>query len=338
MRRPDFEANTLRILKGELPQRATLFEIFLNRELYERLAGRRAEPYEGLEKLRLTAEAMAAAGYDYATTYASDFVFLRESQAQLQTISLNDAPPIQDWEDFERFDWGNPFDHDTDDLQRIVPYLPEGMKIMVMGPGGVLENMIALMGYDRLCAGLYDDPGLVRAVADRVGQALVDYYRSAVDYPSVGFLCSNDDWGFATQTFLSPSDLRRYVFPWHKKIVEVAHALGKPCILHSCGYYGDIIEDVIEDMRFDGRHSYEDKICPVEDAYEQLVGRIAVMGGIDMDYMTRKSPDEIRERALAMLERSRDRGGYFLGTGNSVPETVPIENFLALTRAAREFC
>lgn len=32
---------------------------------------------------------------------------------------------------------------------------------------------------------------------------------------------------------------------------------------------GDIMEDVIEDMKFDGRHSYEDKIIPVEEAYRR---------------------------------------------------------------------
>ncbi len=337
MREPDFTGNTLRILSGQLPGRATLYELFLNRSYYERLAGREAKPYAGLEKLRLTVDAMAAAGYDYATTYASDYAFVRDSQAQLKTLSLNDAPPITDWESFERFNWGDPNSHDTGDLRRIRPFLPEGMKLMVMGPGGVLENAIALMGYDNLCLLLYDDPDLVKAVTDRVGALLVEYYRGAVDEPSVGFLCSNDDWGFGTQTFLSPEDLRRYVFPWHKKIVEVAHAAGKPCILHSCGYFADIIGDVVEDMRFDGRHSYEDKICPVEEAYEQLAGRIAVMGGIDMDFITRRSPEEVYGRSMAMLERSRTRGGYFLGTGNSVPESVPFENFLAMNRAAFDF-
>jgi uroporphyrinogen decarboxylase len=119
--------------------------------------------------------------------------------------------------------------------------------------------------------------------------------------------------------------------------VEVAHKASKPCILHSCGYFEQVIEDVIVLMRYDGRHSYEDKICPVEEAYELLAGRIAVMGGIDMDFMTRKTPREIYDRATAMLQRSKERGGYFLGTGNSVPETIPFDNYLAMTQAAFDF-
>ena len=60
----------------------------------------------------------------------------------------------------------------------------------------------------------------------------------------MGFLASNDDWGFNTQTFRKPDDMRKYVFPWHKKIVEAAHRNGKPCLLHSCGKFDDVIDDM----------------------------------------------------------------------------------------------
>ena len=36
----------------------------------------------------------------------------------------------------------------------------------------------------------------------------------------------------------------------------------------------------------------------------------------------------------AMLERTAGRDGYLLGSGNSIPEYVPAENFLAMNRAA----
>jgi len=38
-----------------------------------------------------------------------------------------------------------------------------------------------------------------------------------------------------------------------------------------------------------------------------------------------------------MLERTASRGGYALGTGNSVPEYIPYENYIAMVRAAWEF-
>lgn len=35
-----------------------------------------------------------------------------------------------------------------------------------------------------------------------------------------------------------------------------------------------------------------------------------------------------------MTELSKNSGGYALGTGNSVPDYVPVENYLAMIAAA----
>jgi uroporphyrinogen decarboxylase len=150
----------------------------------------------------------------------------------------------------------------------------------------------------------------------------------------VGACLANDDWGFLSNTLISTDALRCFVFPWYKQIVDISHAAGKPVILHSCGYFENIIEDIIKDMGFDGRHSYEDNIMPVEQAYEQYHDRMAILGGIDVNFICKSTPDEVYKRSKAMLERAVERGGYALGTGNSVPEYVPDENFFALVRAA----
>lgn len=281
-------------------------------------------------------DAMAAAGYDYATCHVPGFGFATGERDALSTVSLNEGAVIKDWESFDRYVWPDPSSAGFSILEQAAHYLPEGMKLMVMGPGGVLENVIGLVGYENLCYLIYDEPELVQAVFDQVGSRMVQYYEGAASIPTVGFLSSNDDWGFNTQTFLCPGDMRKYVFPWHKKIVEAAHRNGKPCLLHSCGRFDEVINDVIEDMKFDCRHSYEDNICPVEEAYERLHGRIAVAGGIDMNLLASGTPEQVYARSRAMLERTAERGGYLLGTGNSVPEYIPLENYCAMTRAAQE--
>jgi uroporphyrinogen decarboxylase len=133
-----------------------------------------------------------------------------------------------------------------------------------------------------------------------------------------------------------PDVLRKLVFPWYKQIVASAHAKGKYAILHSCGCYTDIIEDIIQDMAFDGRHSYEDKIVCVETAYSELYPRIAVMGGIDVDFLARSSADEVYRRCRSMLTQSASKGGYALGSGNSVPDYIPDENYVAMLKAGNE--
>ncbi len=332
-RTPDFENNLLKILRKEKPDRATIFELYLNQEVYDRLS----DYAEASEYLHLCALAMANAGYDYVTAHASGFGFRPDKREKSSTLSLNGNGLITDWESFEKFEWPDMTKADYSALERAKGFLPEGMKIMCMGPDGVLENAINLVGYDNLCIMLFEEPELVSEIFKNIGTRLVQYYENCASAETVGFICSNDDWGFNTQTFLSPEDMRKYVFPWHKKIVEAAHKNNKPCMLHSCGYYNEIIDDTIYDLKFDGRHSYEDNITPVEEAYEELQGKIAVMGGMDINFLATRTPEEVYTRARKMLERSADRGGYVLGSGNSIPAYIPYENYIAMNRAALEF-
>lgn len=336
-RQPDFDNNILKVLKGERPQRATLFELFLSRNHIEALSQIPCPGDTSTDYLRMTASAMAYAGYDYATCYASDLRFPCQHRLQNATKSLNGSSSIYDWESFEKYDWPDMSIQDYSRLEKIKPFLPEGMKLMVMGPGGVLENVMDIVGYDTLCFMLYEEPELVREIFDHVGSRLVEYYENAAAAETVGVISSNDDWGFNTQTFLPPDAMREYLFPWHKKIVETVHKHGKPILLHSCGYYQEVIGDIIDDLHYDARHSYEDNITPVEQAYEDLQGKIAVLGGIDLNFLATKSPEEVSRRCRLMLEKTWDRGGYALGSGNSIPDYVPMENFMAMLRAAHEF-
>ena len=334
-RKPDIE-NLYKVLRKEEPSRPTLFELFMNRPLYERLAGRKLTDESPLETLKLVIEAYTAAGYDYTSTHGSNFAFSSGRHKEKNTISLNDGFVITDEESFQKYAWPNPSDYDFSRLEKITPWIPDGMKLMCMGPGGVLENVITLTGYDNLCLMLYDNPALVQAIFDRVGETLLKYYSIALQYDSVGLLMSNDDWGFKHQTFLSPAEMRKYVFPWHKKYVELAHSKKIPAVLHSCGYPGDIMDDVINDIKFDGKHSFEDTIVTVEESYELYQGRIALLGGIDVDYIIKHTEEEIYARSRAMLKRAQGRGGYALGTGNSVPEFIPQDHYIAMLKAALE--
>lgn len=335
-REPDF-GNLLKVLQRRRPDRPTLFEFFLNLSLYERFSGIPCAPEMDFDAYRRAVlSAFYRAGYDYATIHASRFGFPLNARRHAQTVSLNEGCPIGDWDDFDRYAWRRPSEFDYDILDRLRPEIPDGMKLIVPGPGGVLENLVSLVGYDRLCYLLVDDPALVRAVTDAIGERLLDHYRIVLEYDTVGAIISNDDWGFKTQPMLSPADMRTYILPWHRRIVRTAHEAGRPVILHSCGNLALLMDDIIDDLGYDGKHSYEDAIQPVEDAYAQYGGRVAILGGIDLDFIVRSSPDAVRRRARALLQKSAERGGYALGTGNSVPEYVPAENYLAMISAAFE--
>lgn len=331
-REPNFE-NLLKVLRREKPARPTLFEFFLNQRLFRRVTGQDVKAEWGTTDFwRWAMEAYRRLGHDYVTVTASRFGFPKDDRHRESSVSLNDAPMITDRRSFDAYPWPDPAAFPSG-LDPLGADLPHGMKLIVWGPCGVLENVIALTGFDNLCLLLVDDPPLVQDLFNAVGSRLVRYYQLSAPHPAVGACISNDDWGFKTQTMLAPADMRRYVFPWHKRIVEVIHAAGKPAILHSCGNLTVVFDDIINQMKYDAKHSYEDTILPVEDAYRHYGRRIAILGGVDVDFLCRSTEEQIRQRSRALLKLTAS-GGYALGSGNSIPEYVPDENYLAMVETA----
>lgn len=330
--KPDFN-QLLKILNRQKPDRPTLFEFFLNDTLYDLFSDRRFSKGDGLDRYRRIILAYECFGYDYMTIVPSAFSFpnKRNSHGKF-SASMNDSAVIFDRESFEAYPWPDPDAFDFSCLEQLKDTLPYGMKMIPYGPGGVLENVIALLGYENLCYLIVDDPELVQDIFEAVGSRFVRFYEICCTYDSVGAIISNDDWGFNTQTMLSSYDMRKYVFPWHKRIAEIGHSHHLPVILHSCGQLERVMDDLIDDIGFDAKHSYEDKIMPVEQAYNRYSSRIAVLGGIDVDFVCRSTPLEIYTRACDLIKQTQNIG-YAIGTGNSIPAYVPHENFFALISA-----
>jgi len=339
-RAPNFQ-NFLDMLSRRHTERPVLFEFFFNHGHVERLAGERLNPEsdDPDQNLRLQVKAFWAGGYDYATVMTWLFRSLGFPSTQRESgesIGMAHGGVIHDRASFEAYPWPDPEATDWDALERIKPHVPDGMKLMISGPGGVLENLVSLLGYEDLCFMLEDDPELLREIVDAIGSRMLRYYEMGLQHDSVGMAMVNDDWGFKSQPFLAPEHMREFIIPWHRRFVRAIHATGRPALLHSCGELKLLWDDLIDDLQFDGKHSYEDTILPVEEAYEKYGSRIAILGGIDLDFLCRSTPDAIYRRSKAMIERTQSRGGYALGSGNSIADYVPAENFDAMRRAALE--
>jgi len=244
--------------------------------------------------------------------------------------------PIQNWADFEAYPWPKPEEMSYRAVEYLNSIVPEGMKISA-NFFGIFEISSWLMGFQPLSYALFDQPDLVAAICQRVGDLTVATvaHVAAVDNVGVAFL--GDDLGFATATLVSPAVLRKHIFPQHRRVVQAVHAVGKPALFHSCGNVYSVMEDIIENG-FEGKHSYEDKIMPVEEVYRRWGDRIAVLGGVDMDLLARGSEEDVRRRVRQILEVCGAEGtGYCLGTGNTATNYIPKQNYLAMLDEGRRW-
>jgi uroporphyrinogen decarboxylase len=136
---------------------------------------------------------------------------------------------------------------------------------------------------------------------------------------------------------IAPEHLREYVFPYHKRMAEIAHAHDKVYILHNCGNLETIMDDLIDDVGIDAKHSFEDVIMPIEEVKARYGSRIGIVGGMDIDFMARASEEQVRARVREVLDACMPGGGFVLGTGNSVTNYIPVENFLAMVDEAHRW-
>jgi uroporphyrinogen decarboxylase len=237
---------------------------------------------------------------------------------------------ITDWETFDTYRWPTIEAFDFHPFEYVNRHIPDGMGLIACHGGGVFEHLSWIMSLEGLSMALYEQPDLVQAIADRIGELMAAFYRHLVQLDNLIVVFPGDDMGFRSGTLIHPKALRTYCLPWHRTFAEIAHASGRPYFLHSCGNLATIMDDLIEDVGIDGKHSYEDVIRPAEDFQGQHGDRIAVLGGVDLNILSAGSEDDVRSRTRLLIETCGARGRYAVGSGNSIASYVPVENYLAM--------
>jgi len=234
---------------------------------------------------------------------------------------------IKNWQDFEQINWDK-ITPELSALEYLAKHLPQGMKITC---GTTLFEMILerFLGYEDLFMLSVDSPELVEAVFAQWGQKVYECYKQVVQHPEVGVVFHMDDLGYKTGTMMSPEFLRKNVFPWLKKYAALAHEQGKMFWHHCCGNVAEVMEDLIEDVKLDGFHSFQDVIIPVGDFVQKYGGRVAALGGIDMDKLARMEEQELRQYVRETLAACMP-GRYALGSGNTIANYIPPEHYLAM--------
>ena len=240
---------------------------------------------------------------------------------------------ISDWADFEKFDWPDPAKADLSVLEFHERNIPPGMKVFHVLH--IWEKVRDLLGYERFCVKLFEDPQLIEAVFDKVGSYSLKIVEAVCQFDCYGAVFLADDLGFKTSTMISPDDIRRYVIPWQRKAAEIAHGWNKFFFLHSCGQMYDLMPDYVNTVRIDAKHSFEDVILPIAEAKKKYGKDIALIGGLDVDFLCRSSEDSIRRKVREVIDACLPGGRFFFGSGNWVTEYVPFENYAAALEEAR---
>jgi len=249
--------------------------------------------------------------------------------------------PIQTRADFAAYPWDELPERywrlAAPRFEALAACLPEGMKAVGGVGNGVLEISEDLVGYEYLAYMMADDPELFAALYRKIGDLMTTIWEGFLErYAGTYAICRfGDDLGFKTGTLVSPKVIRAHIIPQYRRVIERVRQAGKPFLWHSCGNIFSVMDDVIA-LGINAKHSNEDIIAPFDRWITRYGDRIGLLGGIDVDILCQKSPDEIFARVVELGQKFRQQAkGYALGSGNSIPEYVPVEGYLAMIKAAQ---
>jgi len=340
---PDYR-HLLAAARNERPARLPLYEHLINDTFMEKLLGRRFADLAGGDAADRRAYFDTYCGFYRQMTYdtVSYEVCVTEVLPGGGALRAETPGTIQSRSDFERYPWKEVPDlfwrQAEPRFEALARALPAGMKAVGGIGNGPFEISVDLVGFERLCYVQADDPDLFADLYRRIGDLLLNLWETFLACHADTFaVCRiGDDMGFKTATLLAPETLRQHVVPQYRRIVSAIHAKGFPFLLHSCGKIFDVM-DALMDAGIDAKHSNEDVIALFDEWIARYGKRIALFGGIDTDLLCRTPPEALFELVLERGARFRASArGYALGSGNSIPDYVPVEGYLALVRAAQE--
>jgi uroporphyrinogen decarboxylase len=357
---PDYRRLQQAILRQGVPDSLPLFEVNIDNEIVAAILGEAVQNPGYVSRTARSsgtvsredskryvwqlAQVYYHLGYDYLILPAylpmathmlvgNDTAALRREAGRAWVAET--TGPITNWDEFESYGWCQVADVDTYAIEAAARLLPEGMGLVVR-TRGVMEWLLRLMGFEGLCFALHDEPKLVEAVAREAGGLVLGLVGHLAQMDGVAAICIYDDMGFRSGTFVSPADLGRYVLPWTKRYAEAAHAQGLPFVLHSCGNLEMIMDGLIDEVGIDAKHSFEDTIMSMAEVKAIYGDRVGLLGGVDMHLLATGTPEQVRAASSRTIEDCAPGGGYAFGSGNTIANYVPLENYLAMIDEARQ--
>jgi uroporphyrinogen decarboxylase len=337
--RPDITQlfKTLRRGKGS---HVPMIELGVHPKVKERFLGRE------VKTLQDDIDFWRKAGYDYVKlqpgadfnpakiglaehlTYNEDGTLFRKWASENKGI-------ISDFVDFEKYKWPSKSDFDYGKFEQVRSLLPEGMG--VIGQYGDIFTMTwEIMGFETFSLAIYENPDLVKALNDTIGDLVLGMFEYFAQSDAVDAIWYSDDIAYTQGLLVSPDTLHAYFFPWLKRIGDLARKANKPLLYHTDGLLWDVFDDII-DCGVDAIHPIEPKAMDIGEVKRRYGDKLCLLGNVDVDILARGSRDEIRRIVKENVAKAGYNGGYCIGSGNSIPEYVLYENYMALLEASREF-
>lgn len=342
--KPDFE-RYLKALHCEEPDRVPLGDWHVDQRPKEAFMGRK------LVSLKDHVDFWYAAGFDFVATSSGILEPVRAPEGMTikgeavhteygdrvsREWAVEHEGVITNWEQFEKYPWPSVDDFDLSKWDVLDKILPPGMKAILL-LGKIYTPVWMYMGAEVFFHSLETNEELVAAIFQKVGEIQYETFLRVVEHPCVGAVLHPDDIAHNTGLLVHPRYLRKYLFPWYKKMSEVCKDRGIGHIFHSDGDCTEVMDDLIE-CGFNGFHPVQPNAMDIVEVKKRWGKKLCIIGNINLDStLTLGTPEDVRAEVYERIRTIGPGGGYMVASSNSITDYVPLANMKAMIEATFEF-
>ena len=203
----------------------------------------------------------------------------------------------------------------------------------LLGPLGVLNMMRGAEHLFRDCL-LY--PSEVKAALETITGTLIEYAEAQCDVGAVR-ICL--DTLFASWNGLSREQWEDMEGPFVKEIAQAIRAKGRVVTVHNCGD-GPYFDSQIRFMEpaVISFAQLPDDCSSRKELKDRYGDQVALLGHIDTALLSHGTPYEVMQACREQIDDLGDSPmGYILAPGCEFPPNAPLENALAIIRAAEMY-
>ena len=266
-------------------------------------------------------------GLDNNVSYNDDGTIFRKWASESNGV-------ISNFDEFEKYTFPKTSDFEYTNFEKVKSLLPDGMG--VIGQYGDIFTMTwEMMGFESFSIALFENEDLIKNLNDKLGELVLSMFEYFAQSDVVDAIWYSDDIAYTNSLMVSPQVLDKYFFPWLKRIGDLAKRYNKPLIYHTDGILYDVFDKIIE-CGVDAIHPIEPKAMNIADVKQRYGNKLCLIGNIDVDLLSRGTVNDIRKNVIKNIEEVGKDGGYCVGSGNSIPEYVKLENYIAMIEAVKE--
>ncbi len=245
--------------------------------------------------------------------------------------------PIKTSADLDNMEWPDPNDPKRyEGFAQDVAYLKSKGEYVLASLNGFFSGIhYFLMEYTETLMGLLDQPELIEAITNRLGEWNLAAARKMIEN-GADCIALCDDLGSKKSLLMAPDLYRRFFKPWHKRLCETVHELGGHVHLHTHGAVAKIMDDLVE-CNFDFINPFDpEEKHDIPELMKNHGNHFIIVGGFPTSFWVwEPERQEAYLEQMAAWEKQHARGRLIFMDSGGVPDDITRQDFERINTISR---